>query len=634
MSTPLPAANDGGTFAELDAKRIAEIEAMLPVQPAGYGRPIDDRAYWGDPKTRTRVGDVITKAGKLIEKPFPAWSDELYLDFSKTGRRPPGEAMLTARSSWLYPLVFAECLENKGRFLPVLSTALEEYIKEPTWTLPAHDRNLEAFHRKHYEIELRSASFSADLAETLYLLGDRLDPGLRQRLTDALHQRCFTPVRETLVTGKGNWWLHSTNNWNAVCLDGVVHAALTVLTDRHERAVFVAAGEHYITHFLSGFRKDGYCDEGGGYWSYGFGNFAILRETLVHATGGRIDLFTDPKVVNIALFGVRFQLNDHIMPPYADCRYGTRAAPDLIAYCNQTLDLGLSDSGTSSSLGRGDLSTVLMEPTRCAAPPKATGKLIDIRSYFDNAGVLVCRSSSPASRLAASIKAGGNSSHSHNDIGSFVINLGKDLQIGDPGGPLAYNNLTFTAKRYTLKLFNSFGHPVPVVAGQLQRDATKVKPVVLHTSFTDNADEISIDMKPAYDVPALTKLVRTMRFDRTGAGTVTIEDEVEFSTPSIFEAALTFRGKTQQTGPTTLRFDEGAEHLTATIETPDGFTTDSEEIREMDAPVFTRMGLKLAKPVTKTIMRMNFRPNPWHPLPLSGQETCSPLHAAPAAPAK
>lgn len=608
LSAPLPAAVAKNTFAELDTKRISEIETMLTAQPSGFGRPINDRAYWSNPKIRSILGDQITKAGNLIGKQFPAWNDDLYLEFSKIGRRPPGEDMLRARSAWLYPLVLAECLENKGRFLPTLSVAIEGYVTEPTWTLPAHDGNLDAYKRKHYNIELRSALFSADLAETLYLLGDRLDPKLHQRLTDAIHERCLRTVHESLVTGKGNTWLHSNNNWNPVCLSGVVGTALTIVPNRHERAVFVAAGEHYTSHFLSGFRNDGYCDEGGGYWSYGFGSFAILREMLIHATGGRIDLFADPKICNIALYGVRFQLNDHIMPAYADCRYGTRAPSDLIAYCNQTLNLGLPDLDLPAHLWRGNLASVLMEPTRCAAPPKTTGKPIDTRSYFENAGVLVCRPSSPASHLAASIKAGGNSSHSHNDIGSFVVNLGKDLQIGDAGGPFAYNSQTFGPNRYASKLLNSFGHPVPVVAGKLQRDATKVRPTVLHTGFSDKQDEISIDMKPAYDVPALKKLIRTMRFDRLAAGAVAIEDVVEFNAPSEFETALTFRGKAHQTSPKTISFEEGAEHLTVTVETPDGFTTSSEEIRELSAPAYTRMGLKLAKPVENATVRMTFHP--------------------------
>jgi hypothetical protein len=58
----------------------------------------------------------------------------------------------------------------------------------------------------------------------------------------------------------------------------------------------------------------------------------------------------------------------------------------------------------------------------------------------------------------------------------------------DSGGPFAYNNRTFSPERYTYKILNSVGHPVPVVAGQLQRDATKVHPRVLKTSFNDDQD--------------------------------------------------------------------------------------------------------------------------------------------------
>ena len=150
---------------------------------------------------------------------------------------------------------------------------------------------------------------------------------------------------------------------------------------------------------------------------------------------------------------------------------------------------------------------------------------------------------------------------------------------------------------------------MPVVAGKLQQEATKVKPIVLHTEFSDRRDEISIDLKPAYDVPQLKKFVRTLRFERAGTGIVTLEDEVEFSVPSTFETVLTTRAKYRQTNPQTFRFDEGAEHLTATVETPDGFTVSSEPIQEMEAPVYMRLGLHLAKPVAKATVRMSFRPD-------------------------
>jgi hypothetical protein len=376
--------------------------------------------------------------------------------------------------------------------------------------------------------------------------------------------------------------------------------------------VFVAAGERYSTYFLNGFRSDGYCDEGGGYWSYGFGEFACLREELIHATSGGIDLFQDPKIRNLALFGVRFQLNDRLMPPFADCRTGTRADLSLVGYCNQVLGLGLPGLESARPTGSGNLSTLLMQPTPCAVKSGAKQDTdpVGVRSFFDQAGVLVCRPSAPGCRLAVAIKAGGNSSHSHNDIGSFAITLGSEMPVGEPGGPHAYNDKTFGPQRYTYKLLNSFGHPVPVVAGQLQLDATKVKPVVLGTRFTEAQDELRSDLKPAYQVPGLQKLERTLRYLRQGAGAVQIEDTVSLTDPSSFEVCLTTRAKYQQVDAKTLVFTLGKERMQAVIETPDGFNLTSEQIQELDAPAYTRLGIKLSKPVTSATVRVVFTPVP------------------------
>ena len=151
-------------------------------------------------------------------------------------------------------------------------------------------------------------TIAANLAQTLYLLGDRITPELRGKVMAALEQRIFSPVRDSLQTHKGHWWLGSQsdpvkNNWNAVCLAGVTGAARTVLPDRHERAVFLAAADHYSQYFVNGFTDDGYCDEGPGYWIYGFGSFVALREITADATGNRVDLFDLPKTRLMALYG-------------------------------------------------------------------------------------------------------------------------------------------------------------------------------------------------------------------------------------------------------------------------------------------------------------------------------------------
>lgn len=603
------------SYAELSPIRIAAIERMLPSAPAGFGKPITDREFWTHPATLARAKEAVRHAEPLLTQSFPAWSDELYLDYSTTGRRPPGEAMIRARAAWLEPLVTAECVENKGRFLHAIARTLAAYIAEPSWTLPAHDAGMENFNRRKSTVDLRAAAFAADLAQTLYLLGDRIPRELREKSEAALNQRIFAPVRRSLQTGEGHWWLGDKadpvkNNWNSVCLAGVVGAARTVLPDRHQRAVFLAAGEHYSQYFINGFTDDGYCDEGPGYWIYGFGCFAALREITTDATEGRVDLFDQPKTRLMALFGNRIAFPTGDVPPFADCRAGTRTDTGLIGYCNRVFGITPPAAGTSSDTGLKSLAWQFVTQTPARMKPASLPSEFGLRSYFDKVGVLVCRPGDQSvSRMSAAIKAGGNGSHSHNDVGSFVISLDGSQPVGDPGGPHAYDNQTFGPKRYERRILNSFGHPVPVVDGQLQVDATTIKPKVIETHFDADQDHISIDLTDAYKVSALKKLTRSMTYCRTNDGKLCIEDHVVFTKPATFEIALSTRWQVEQTGPNTLQFTDAGEKLLAEVTTPAGFDLTKTEIEELGAPPFTRIGLKLRDPETDATVRVTF----WSP---------------------
>ena len=95
-----------------------------------------------------------------------------------------------------------------------------------------------------------------------------------------MYTRAFNPVKDALQTGQGYTfnWFNNTNNWNAVCLAGVTSAAVGVIKDRKERALFVAAAEYYSQNSVLGYADDGYCTEGLGYFNYGFQHYIILRE--------------------------------------------------------------------------------------------------------------------------------------------------------------------------------------------------------------------------------------------------------------------------------------------------------------------------------------------------------------------
>jgi hypothetical protein len=81
-----------------------------------------------------------------------------------------------------------------------------------------------------------------------------------------------------------------------------------------------------------------------------------------------------------------------------------------------------------------------------------------IRSWFENAGILICRpAANSSSQMAVALKGGHNNEHhNHNDVGSFVVVSGDRPLLLDPGGEV-YTARTFSSRRYESNVLNSFG---------------------------------------------------------------------------------------------------------------------------------------------------------------------------------
>jgi Heparinase II/III-like protein len=599
-------------YAELSPQRIAEIATQLANQPAGLGPSCNDRQAWTAQAVTTRLTQPLQVAEKLRTSAFPAWDDEAYLEYSRNGVRGNGEAMMNARKAWLFPLVMAECVEGKGRFVETIEKTLTELSQQATWTWPAHDSKLGNFKDKNYEVDLLTADMAHDMAQALYLLGDRISRSVRNTAMAALEKRVFAPIRNTLITGKGHWWIKASNNWNPVCLGGVVSAALAVLPDRNDRALFVAAGEHYIKPYVSNFSADGYAEEGPAYWNYGFSHMVHLREAIHTASAGKIDLFSDPKTRIIALYGYRIEMLPGNIAAFGDAPINATMDKLVLAYVNQAFDfkqpqflkdVPLSNLGNqnTSALTTAALS-LFADPARAPLVPDVLVQT-QLRAYFDSARVLVSRPNSTGT-LAVSIKAGGNSNHSHDDIGSYTLGVGTEQPLGDVG-VTRYSAKTFSKDRRTIRSINSWGHPVPVVAGQLQLDATNVHAKVLSTSFTDQADEMVIDMAPAYAVPALKKLTRSMKNERRNRGVVSIEDRFEFSTPQTFETAITTRGQWRQRDNNTLEFWQKDRRVLARLTASGPFELKPETVTE-EGITFTRVGISLRGLQSKGFVRAEY----------------------------
>jgi len=389
VSLPCAAAADAGAF---DEGRLAKVAAMLGEKPAGFGSPVSDRTHWKELAGNDSFSGTISEAEKLLQEPIPEQPDDLYLDFSRTGNRTRWQRVSGRRRGRITTLVLAECLENKGRFVPAFEEVVRVLCSEPTWVMPAHDAKLTNFRGESVDIDLGSSALGWSLATADYLLADKLTLDGRRLIRDNLERRIFQPYRD-MVLGKRqkNWWLTGTNNWNAVCLAGVTGSALAVIDSRDSRALFVAAAQDYSKNFLAGFTDDGYCSEGLGYWNYGFGYYVMLSEMIYRATGGKMDLLEDNKARQAATFGSKIEIINNVYPAFADCSIRAEPSSRLMYFVSRRLGLGLRrwEQIDPVSAGGSLYESMMYSFPNSASrtpPAQAGSESPGIRSWFDQAG--------------------------------------------------------------------------------------------------------------------------------------------------------------------------------------------------------------------------------------------------------
>lgn len=528
----------------VDIESALQAVAFTPPFPTLGDRQAWDRIRATVPKSY--IAAIIASAEKDAKIAIPGLPASLWLEFQRVGRREGFQEPRSKRRTMLASLALAECLENKGRFLDPLTDVIWAICEESAWVLPAHQRSLTDMTTP--VIDLGAAQTALELAETDCLLGAALDPLVAKRIRYETDRRIFTPY----LTRHDHWWLYNNNtrtvnNWTAVCNAGCVGAAIYLEPDTARLAEMIARAARSEDDYLSTFDEDGGSTEGPGYWTYGFGFFAVLAHLVEQRTGGRIAFMDEPIVRKAAQFPLHTALAPGVYVNFSDCDCNVTFVPALLAYLSRRLDIPdlmrLAREQPSAGARQQALSWGLRQLTWWPSSGPVGACTPGKHDWYSGMVWMIARfDPKDANNLALAAKGGNNGEmHNQNDVGNFIVHVNGETLIPDIGRG-RYTKAYFGPERYEHLVNSSRGHSVPVVNGKAQLPGRDYASELIEHSCDDCLDLLCIEMKGVYPADAdLTSLRRTVALHRDAPrGWVEVVDEVSFaSRPGTMDSILT-----------------------------------------------------------------------------------------------
>lgn len=412
----------------------------------------------------------------LENKVFPALRYSDYKLFWTTGDRGIFERSYFSRRYALeYTLPLALMYPEEEKYLKAIMDWVYMICDEYSWCLPAHQGPIEP--NNNSRIDLFASECGFWLALVYHLLGDRIDPLIKNRIAYEINRRIIDPF---LAVENYGWWEVGHSNWTAVCVCGVAASFMLMRPELMDDAL-IARFDKAMNGFVDGFKDDGICLEGCGYWAYGVGFFVMYADMLRTFTGGRVNWFSHPRMKAIATFPQRMFLSGNAAVSFADGgrvieypvgvlhRLKDEFPEDVLIY---SPDYGCYGIGCGR-VGYRIFAAVWMREEYYFDPADSTTAF---ESYAADSQWLMKRTA--AYGFAA--KAGHNSElHNHNDVGSFIFAKNGKQQLVDIGAG-KYTRQYFSSERYTILECAGFGHSLPLFDGATQKTGSEYAATDVH----------------------------------------------------------------------------------------------------------------------------------------------------------
>jgi hypothetical protein len=174
--------------------------ALIPREKYHPYPTINDRAAWEGLRAETR-STLLTNGENYLNYKWPEMPATVFLEYARMGNRTDYENIRNERMKALQSLVFAECIEDKGRFLDDITNGIWATCEESFWGVPAHlyiqKADLGLPDPRDPIVDLFAAQTAALLATSVYVLDSKLDtvsPQLRRRVYFESERRIFNPL--------------------------------------------------------------------------------------------------------------------------------------------------------------------------------------------------------------------------------------------------------------------------------------------------------------------------------------------------------------------------------------------------------------------------------------------------------
>lgn len=445
-------------------------------------------------------------------------------------------------TSALLSLIYPEEEKYIVRLMDTIYAICDEY----TWCLPAHQTKLEVNNNIH--LDLFACETGNALSEIYTLLGDRLEELIRDRIRIEIDRRIITAY----TNGTKYGWEKCDNNWAAVCLGSVGTTVMLMRPDLFEQ--LKPRFDATMEAFLSGFKDDGICLEGFGYWHYGFGFFTVYADMVKTFTNGETDYFKREKVKTISTFIQKMMLTENCTVSFSDggrrgnyhigvLHYLKNKYPDDVEVGNPKYSYNYDGCGRWCLHLR---SAIWLDENLYYNPDQIRESAT---YYAPNSEWLVRKT--PAYSFAA--KGGYNAEpHNQNDIGTFIV-AKKGRQLLMDVGAGAYTRQYFAGDtRYTIFACSSRGHSVPIFDGNLQKTGRQYKATTKYEN-----EILTVEFAAAYDIPELKKCERKFSFTNDK---ITVTDNFDYSGKTIVDRIVTLikpeiSGETVTVEDVTIHFD-------------------------------------------------------------------------------